>query len=104
MPTRARRDQNNITLNGLNFSGTDLPRDATTQTRVSTSTFDPSRGGFSGAQISLRTNSGSNYVTRSMHLMFRQGDREPWTHMQEYSQERTTLPAADLDDPTLSYR
>ena len=25
-------DQNNITLNGLNFSGTDLPRDATTQT------------------------------------------------------------------------
>jgi hypothetical protein len=59
-------DQNNITLNGLNFSGTDLPRDATTQTRVSTSTFDPSRGGFSGAQISLRTNSGSNYVTRSV--------------------------------------
>ena len=51
-------DQNNITLNGLNFGGTDLPRDATTQTRVTTSSFDPSRGGFSGAQISLRTNSG----------------------------------------------
>jgi hypothetical protein len=60
-------DQNNITLNGLNFGGTDLPRDATTQTRVTTSSFDPSRGGFSGAQISLRTNSGSNYVTRSIH-------------------------------------
>jgi hypothetical protein len=60
-------DQNNITLNGLNFSGTDLPRDATSQTRVTTSSFDPSRGGFSGAQISLRTNSGSNYVTRSLH-------------------------------------
>jgi hypothetical protein len=60
-------DQNNITLNGLNFSGTDLPRDATTQTRVATSSFDPSRGGFSGAQISLRTNSGSNYRTRSLH-------------------------------------
>src|SRR4029078_850916 len=28
---------------------------------------DPSRGGFSGAQISLRTNSGNNYVTRSLH-------------------------------------
>ena len=54
-------DQNNITLNGLNFGGTDLPRDATTQTRVTTSSFDPSRGGFSGAQISLRTNSGTNY-------------------------------------------
>jgi hypothetical protein len=59
-------DQNNITLNGLNFGGTDLPRDATTQTRVATSSFDPSRGGFSGAQISLRTNSGTNYVTRSV--------------------------------------
>jgi Carboxypeptidase regulatory-like domain len=60
-------DQNSITLNGLNFAGTDLPRDATTQTRVSTSSFDPSRGGFSGAQIALRTNSGSNYRTRSIH-------------------------------------
>src|SRR5215475_7885612 len=60
-------DQNNITLNGLNFGGTDLPRDATTQTRVTTSSFDPSRGGFSGAQISLRTNSGTNYQTRSLH-------------------------------------
>ena len=60
-------DQNNITLNGLNFGGTDLPRDATTQTRVTTSSFDPSRGGFSGAQISLRTNSGTNYKTRSLH-------------------------------------
>jgi hypothetical protein len=60
-------DQNNITLNGLNFAGTDLPRDATTQTRVATSSYDPSRGGFSGAQIALRTSSGSNYVTRSLH-------------------------------------
>jgi hypothetical protein len=60
-------DQNNITLNGLNFGGTDLPRDATTQTRVTTSSFDPSRGGFSGAQISLRTNSGNNYQMRSLH-------------------------------------
>jgi hypothetical protein len=60
-------DQNNITLNGLNFSGTDLPRDATSQTRVTTSSFDPSRGGFSGGQVALRTNSGSNYVTRSLH-------------------------------------
>lgn len=60
-------DQNNITLNGLNFAGTDLPRDATTQTRVTTSSYDPSRGGFSGGQISLRTSSGNNYITRSLH-------------------------------------
>src|SRR6185437_12963289 len=58
-------DQNNITLNGLNFGGTDLPRDATTQTRVTTSSFDPSRGGFAGAQIALRTSSGSNNRLRS---------------------------------------
>lgn len=60
-------DQNNITLNGLNFGSSDLPRDATTQTRVTTSSYDPSRGGFSGGQISLRTASGSNYVSRSLH-------------------------------------
>lgn len=60
-------DQNNITLNGLNFGSTDLPRDATTQTRVTTSSFDPSRGGFSGGQIALRTTSGTNYKVRSLH-------------------------------------
>src|ERR1044072_3684358 len=60
-------DQNNITLNGLNFGSTDLPRDATTQTRVTTSSFDPPRGGFSGGQIALRTNSGTNYQVRSLH-------------------------------------
>jgi monooxygenase len=48
-------------------------------------------------------NFNSGYVMRSMHLLFKQGDREPWTHLQEYQQERTTLPAADLDDKTLLY-
>ena len=43
------------------------------------------------------------YVMRSMHLMFKQGDREPWTHLLEYAQERTTLPAVDLDDTSLQY-
>lgn len=38
------------------------------------------------------------YITRSMHRMFKQGDREPWTHLHEYVQERDTLPAAGLDD------
>ncbi|MGZ4506232.1 MAG: flavin-containing monooxygenase [Blastococcus sp.] len=49
-------------------------------------------------------NINSGYVMRSMHLMFRQGDREPWTHLHEYEAERRTLPAADLDDGTLVYR
>ena len=43
------------------------------------------------------------YVMRSSHLLFKQGDREPWTHLLEYAQERTTLPVADLDDKSLQY-
>jgi hypothetical protein len=44
------------------------------------------------------------YVLRSAHRMFRRGDREPWTHLHEYVEERQSLPAADLDDGSLVYR
>jgi monooxygenase len=44
------------------------------------------------------------YVMRSQHILFGQGDREPWTHLLEHEQEREILPAADLDDGTLVYR
>jgi cation diffusion facilitator CzcD-associated flavoprotein CzcO len=44
------------------------------------------------------------YLSRSLHLMPKQGDREPWTHLHEYVEERELLPAADLDDGTLVYR
>ncbi|GAB3358811.1 flavin-containing monooxygenase [Modestobacter lapidis] len=44
------------------------------------------------------------YLARSMHLMPKQGDREPWRHLHEYAEEREMLPAADLDDGTLVYR
>jgi hypothetical protein len=43
------------------------------------------------------------YVMRSQHILFKQGDREPWTHMHEHEQEREILPEADLDDGTLVY-
>jgi cation diffusion facilitator CzcD-associated flavoprotein CzcO len=46
----------------------------------------------------------AGYVVRSQHVLFKQGDREPWTHMIEYEQEREILPNADLDDGTLVYR
>ncbi len=49
-------------------------------------------------------NFNSGYVMRSQHILFRQGDREPWTHMLEHEEEREILPAADLDDGTLVYR
>ena len=35
--------------------------------------------------------------------MLKQGDREPWTHMREFHEERHTLPTVDLDDG-LAYR
>jgi cation diffusion facilitator CzcD-associated flavoprotein CzcO len=44
------------------------------------------------------------YLSRSLHLMPKQGDREPWMHLHEYYEERELLPAADLDDGTLVYR
>jgi len=44
------------------------------------------------------------YVMRSQHIMFRQGDREPWTHLLEHEEERQILPKADLDDGSLVYR
>jgi cation diffusion facilitator CzcD-associated flavoprotein CzcO len=44
------------------------------------------------------------YVMRMQHLLFKQGDHEPWTHLLEHEQEREILPEADLDDGTLIYR
>lgn len=61
-------DQNNTTLNGLQFGGSNLPRDAQVASSLVTSPYDVSRGGFSGAQFSLRTRPGSNFVTRGMSL------------------------------------
>jgi cation diffusion facilitator CzcD-associated flavoprotein CzcO len=44
------------------------------------------------------------YLTRGMHLMPKQGDRQPWRHTQDYWTEKDELPAVDLDDGTLEYR
>jgi monooxygenase len=49
-------------------------------------------------------NFNAGYVMRSQHVLFGQGDREPWTHMHEHEQEREILPNADLDDGSLVYR
>ena len=43
------------------------------------------------------------YLTRSLHLMPTQGDREPWRHLHEYAAERELLPAVDLEDGTLAF-
>jgi hypothetical protein len=83
-------DQNNTTLNGLNFGGSSLPRDAAVSSSVITSPYDVSRGGFSGAQMSIRSRSGSNFQTRGMSLnvdapQLQWSDRAAQSLGQEYS-------------------
>jgi hypothetical protein len=59
-------DQNNTQLNGLNFGDAALPRDASVMTSLATSSYDVSRGGFSGGQLQVRTRAGSNFIRRSL--------------------------------------
>ena len=59
-------DQNNTQLNGLNFGDATLPRDASVSTSLATSSYDVSRGGFSGGQLQVRTRSGSNFIRRTL--------------------------------------
>lgn len=63
-------DQNRVTLNGMSFSGGDIPRDAMVATRVASTSYDVSRGGFSGGQLSISANSGGNFSQRLAHLTF----------------------------------
>ena len=43
------------------------------------------------------------YLRRGLHLLPCQGDRDPWLHRQDYSQERKVLADLDLDDGTLKF-
>ncbi|HVZ47583.1 MAG TPA: TonB-dependent receptor [Gemmatimonadaceae bacterium] len=60
--------QNSTTLNGQPFGGADIPRDAAIGSSLSTSPYDVSRGGFSGGNFNLRTQSGTNFITRTNSL------------------------------------
>lgn len=57
-------DQNATTLNGMAFGGSTLPRDAAVSASLVTTPYDVSRGNFSGGQFQLRTEPGSNYISR----------------------------------------
>ncbi len=50
---------NLTTLNGMAMGGGSLPRAARTDVRVTGATFDPTRGGFAGANIDVRLAAGS---------------------------------------------
>lgn len=71
-------DQNQTTLNGLNFGGTNLPRDAAVTSSLVTSPYDVSAGGFSGSRFNLRTRPGTNYVARGASL-FGTAPQLQWT-------------------------
>lgn len=71
-------DQNSVTLNGMQYGGANLPRDAVISSSLTTSPYDGSRGGFSGANFNIRPGSGSNYRTRGMSLVYNTPQLE-WT-------------------------
>ncbi len=48
-------------------------------------------------------NFNSGYLARTMHLMPKQGDKNPWLFTQDYNFEKKDIPEADLDDGTLKY-
>ncbi len=58
-------DQNATTLNGMNFGGSNLPRDANVSTSLVTTPYDVSRGNFSGGLLNVRSRPGSNYIIRT---------------------------------------
>ena len=62
-------EQNSVTLNGVEFGANGLPRDAAISTSLTTSPYDASRGGFSGANVNIRTGSGSNFRTVGMSMV-----------------------------------
>src|ERR1041385_7224148 len=59
-------DQNNVTFNGLGSGISALPPDILATTSIHPYSFDPSIGGFSGAQVSVMTLPGSNFSRRAM--------------------------------------
>lgn len=58
--------QNAVSLNGMSFPVTDIPRDSRVDMRLSTTPYDPSIGWFSGAQVDLRPIRNGTYSSRTI--------------------------------------
>lgn len=43
------------------------------------------------------------YLLRAIHLLPKQGDRQPWVFSQDYEMEKAEIPNANLEDGTLIY-
>lgn len=61
-------EQTLITMNGMSFPGADLPRAVEPTVRVATSSFDPARGWFGGAQVDAGLGIGPRFSRRSGYL------------------------------------
>ena len=48
-------------------------------------------------------NISSGYIMRGLHLLPKQGDRDPWIHTQEYYSDRETVPADHFDNGALVF-
>ncbi|MFL5561513.1 MAG: carboxypeptidase-like regulatory domain-containing protein [Gemmatimonadaceae bacterium] len=57
-------ESNLTTLNGMGMASATIPRAAQTQTRVTGATYDPTRGGFAGANIDVRLAAGDRFYQR----------------------------------------
>ncbi|HEY0997889.1 MAG TPA: carboxypeptidase-like regulatory domain-containing protein [Gemmatimonadaceae bacterium] len=57
-------ESNLTTLNGMALSANAIPRAARTETRVSGTTYDATRGGFAGANIDVRLGPGDRFYQR----------------------------------------
>lgn len=57
-------ESNLNTLNGMGLPAGSIPRAARTETRVTGATFDPTRGGFAGANIDVRLGPGDRFFQR----------------------------------------
>jgi hypothetical protein len=59
-------DQNNVTFDGLGSGISALPPDVLATTSINPYPFDVSKGGFSGAQVTIQTIPGSNFSRRTI--------------------------------------
>lgn len=88
-----RPDANAVTLDGLSFGSTQMPAEATRTTRVITSTYDVSRGQFSGGLIASTTRSGTNTLQGNFGYSLRDnnleiGAQDPSVLAQGYTQNQ----------------
>ncbi len=57
-------ESNLTTLNGMGLAASSIPRAARVETRVTGATFDPTRGGFAGANVDVRLGPGDRFYQR----------------------------------------